>query len=115
MTCRITLLNSVNLTSLAKTFCGPDLDVQPFKIGKDFMVRDEPVSDLQSLADLLQRLETEPTQTIIRGTLIEGKTNYVSRNKETFAANARQWCMIDIDSLEWNGDIQEHEAILAEW
>ena len=113
MTCHITLLNSANLTSLAKTFCGPDLDVQPFKIGKDFMVRDEPVSDLQSLADLLQRLETEPTQTIIRGSLIEGKTNIVSRNKETFAATARQWCMIDIDSLEWDGDIQDRDAMLA--
>jgi len=37
MTCRITLLNSAKLTSLTKTFRGPDLDVQPFKIGKDFV------------------------------------------------------------------------------
>jgi hypothetical protein len=113
MTCRITLLNSAKLTSLTKTFCGPDLDVQPFKIGKDFVVVEEPVSDLKSLANLLQRLENEPTQAIIRGSLIAGKKNHVSRNKETFAATARQWCMIDIDSLEWDGDIQDHEAMLS--
>ena len=68
---------------------------------------------MKSLANLLQRLENEPTQAIIRGSLIEGKTNIVPRNKETFAATARQWCMIDIDSLEWDGDIQDHEAMLS--
>ena len=99
----ITLLTSANHTSLTKTISGPDLKVRPFKIGKDFYVSEAPVSDLQSLSELLQRLESEATQMIIRGSLIEGKTNHVSRNKETFAATARQWCMIDIDSLEWVG------------
>ena len=113
MTCRITLLNSAKFTSLTKTFCGPDLDVQPFKIGKDFIVGEEPVSDLQSLADLLQRLETEPTKTIIRGSLIEGQTTPVPRNKETFTSTACQWCMIDIDSLEWDGDIQDQETMVS--
>ena len=90
MTCHITLLTSVTQASLTKTFSGPDLEVQPFKIGKDFYVSEEPVSDLQSLSELLRRLESEPTQAIIRGSLIEGKTNIVPRNKETFAATARQ-------------------------
>ena len=89
MTCHITLLTSAHRTHLTKTFSGPDLKVQSFKIGRDFYVREEPVSDLQSLSELLQRLENEPTQTIIRGALIEGKTHIVSRNKETFAATAR--------------------------
>ena len=109
----ITLLTSAHRTSLTKTFSAPDLKVQPFKIGKDFTVSEEPVSDLQSLCELLQRLESEPTQTIIRGSLIAGKKNHLSRNKETFSATARQWCMIDIDSLEWDGDIQDHEAMLS--
>ena len=113
MTCYITLLTSVTQASLTKTFSGPDLKVRPFKIGKDFTVSEEPVSDLQSLSELLRRLESEPSQTIIRGSLIEGKTNIVSRNKETFAATARQWCMIDIDSLEWEDDIHDREAMLA--
>ena len=90
ITCRITLLTSASLKSLTKTFSGPDLEVQPFKIGKDFYVSEEPVSDLQSLSELLRRLESEPTQAIIRGSLIEGKTNIVPRNKETFAATVRQ-------------------------
>jgi len=110
---RITLLTSVTQASLTKTFSGPDLKVRPFKIDKDFTVSEEPVSDLQSLAELLLRLESEPTQTIIRGSLIEGKTNIVPRNKETFAATARQWCMIDIDSLEWEDDIHDQEAMLS--
>jgi hypothetical protein len=113
MTCHITLLTSSHQNSLTKTFSGPDLEVQPFKIGKDFYVSEEPVSDLQSLSELLRRLESEPTQTIIRGSLIEGKTNPVLRNNETFAATARQWCMIDIDSLDWDGDIKDQQAILA--
>ena len=99
MTCYITLLTSVTQASLTKTFSGLDLKVKRFEIGKDFTVSEEPVSDLQSLANLLQRLENDLTRTIIRGSLIEGKTNIVPRNKETFAATARQWCMIDIDSL----------------
>jgi hypothetical protein len=113
MTCCITLLTPTNLTSFTKTFCSPDLDVQPFKIGKDFIVGEEPVSDLQSLADLLQRLETEPTKTIIRGSLIEGQTTPVPRNKETFSGTPRQWCMIDIDSLAWDGDINNQQAMLS--
>lgn len=113
MTCRITLLNSAKLTSLTKTFCGPDLDVQPFKIGKDFVVVEEPVSDLKSLANLLQRLENDPTRTIIRGSLTADQTNPVPRNKETFSGTPRQWCMIDIDSLAWDGDINDQKAILA--
>ena len=105
MTSHITLLTSANLKSLTKTFSGLDLKVQSFEFGKDFYVSQEPVSDLKGLSELLQRLENEPTQTIIRRSLIEGKTNIVSRNKETFAATARQWCMIDIDSFDWEGDI----------
>ena len=109
----ITLLTSAHLKSLTKTFSGSDLKLQRFGIGKDFYANEEPVSDLQSLSELLRRLESEPSQTIIRGSLIEGKTNIISRNTETFAATARQWCMIDIDSLEWNGNIQDQEAMLS--
>ena len=53
MTCHITLLISVTQASLSKTFSGPDLEVQRFEIGKDFTVSEEPVSDLQSLSELL--------------------------------------------------------------
>ena len=113
MTCRITLLTSANHTSLVKTFSGPDLKEQSFAIGKDFKVIEEPASGLLSLSKVLQKLANDPTQTIIRGSLPEGKTNPVPRNKETFAATSRQWCMIDIDSLAWDGDINDQQAMLS--
>ena len=113
MTCHITLLTSATCNSLTKTFSSPDLKVQRFEIGKDFYVSEEPVSDLQSLAELLQRLESEPTRTIVRGSLTTDQANPIARNKEKFAATASQWCMIDIDSLEWDGDIHDQEVMLA--
>ena len=67
----LTLLTSATRTSLVKTFSGSGLEEQPFSIGKEFHVSEEPVSDLQSLSKILQRLENDPTQTIIRGSLIE--------------------------------------------
>ena len=57
MTCHITLLTSAHHNSLTKTFSGPDLEIQRFEIVKDFTVSEEPVSDLQSLSELLLRLE----------------------------------------------------------
>ena len=109
----VTILTSASHTSLAKTFSGSDLKGQAFAIGKNFYVTEEPVSNLQILSKALQRLENDPTQTIIRGSLPEGKTNPVPRNKETFTATSRQWCMIDIDSLAWDGDINDQQAMLS--
>ena len=109
----IIIVSSITQTSLVKTFSGPELTENSFAIGKEFHVSEEPVSDLQSLSKILQRLEYDPTQTIIRGSLIEGKTNPVPRNKETFTSTPRQWCMIDIDSLAWDGDINDHRAMLS--
>ena len=94
MACHITLLTSASLKSLTKTFSGPDLKEQRFKIAKDFTVSEEPVSDLQNLSDLLRRLESEPTQAIIRRSLIEGKTNPVLRNKETFSTTPCARCIV---------------------
>ncbi|MBT6392638.1 MAG: hypothetical protein HOJ73_04545, partial [Nitrosomonadales bacterium] len=108
-----TLLTSATQASLVKIFSGPDLKEQSFIIGKDFHVSEEPVSNLQSLSKILQNLENDSTCTIIRGSLIEDQTNPVSRNKETFTAIPRQWCMIDIDSLAWDGDIKDQKVMLA--
>ena len=109
----LTILTSDTQTPLVKTFSGSGLEEQPFAAGKDFNVSEEPISDLQSLSVLLYRLENDPTRTIIRGSLVEGKTNSVPRNKGTFTATPRQWCMIDIDSIAWDGDINDQKAILA--
>ena len=113
MNAKILVLTSESNTSTTKTFSGPDLQEQAFAIGKEFYATEEPVSNLQSLSTLLQKLENDPTRTIIRGSLSEGKTNPVPRNKETFTATPRQWCMIDIDNLAWDGDINDQQAMLA--
>ena len=63
----VTLLKSTSGHSLVKSFSGPDVIPQPFSTGKLFNVSEEPVSDLQSLAALLQRLENDPKLTVIRG------------------------------------------------
>ena len=109
----ITLLKSASGHSLVKSFRDPDLTKQNFSIGNSFQVVEEQVSDLNSLSNVLQRLENEPTHTIIRGSLVDGQAGPVHRNKKTFAATPRQWCMIDIDSLAWNGDSSDQQAMLS--
>ena len=109
----ISILTSTIKKQLTKTFSGSEFAEQRFSIDKQFSLSQETVGDLQSLSKLLQRLENDPTQTIIRGSLIEDQANPVSRNKETFTAIPRQWCMIDIDSLAWDGDISDQKAMLS--
>jgi hypothetical protein len=74
----MTLLTSVSGHSLLKSFSGTDVIQQPFSTGKLFNVAEEPVSDLQSLSALLQRLENDPKHTVIRGSLVDGKNSPVS-------------------------------------
>ena len=109
----MTLLTSASGHALVKNFSGPDVIQQPFSTGKLFNVAEEPVSDLQSLSALLQRLENDPTHTVIRGSLMEAQSSPVPRNKETFLATPRQWCMIDIDSLAWGDDLSDQQAMLS--
>ena len=109
----MTLLTSATGHALVKSFSGPDVIQQSFSTGKLFNVSEEPVSDFQSLAALLQRLESDPTRTVIRGSLTDGHNSPVPRNKETFTATPRQWCMIDIDSLAWEGDLSDQQAMVS--
>ena len=52
----LTILTSDTQTPLVKTFSGSGLEEQSFAAGKDFNVSEEPISDLQSLSKVLQRL-----------------------------------------------------------
>jgi hypothetical protein len=113
MTEVMTLLKSATGHALVKSFSGTDLTQQPFSTGKLFNVSEEPVSDLKSLSALLQRLENDPTHTIIRGSLVDGQNSPVTRNKNTFTAIPRQWCMIDIDSLAWDGDVSDQQEMVS--
>ena len=109
----VTILTSASEHSLVKSFSGSDLTLQPFSTGKLFNVSEEPVSDLKSLSALLQRLENDPKHTVIRGSLTGDQSSPVPRNKEAFTAIPRQWCMIDIDSLAWDGDLSDQQEIVS--
>ena len=113
MTDVTTLLTSTTGHALVKSFSGPDVIQQPFSTGKLFNVSEEPVSDLNSLSALLQRLEDDPTHTIIRGSLVDGQSSPVPRNKETLISTPRQWCMVDIDSLAWGGDVSDQQEMVS--
>ena len=109
----MTLLTSVSGHALVKSFSGTDVTQQPFSTGSLFNVSEEPVSDLQSLSALLQRLENDPKHTVIRGSLTDDQSSPVPRKMEYFTATPRQWCMIDIDSLSWDGDTSDQKAMLT--
>ena len=102
---RVTILNLTAGKKIAKAFRGADYQVVQFNPGSEFLVAQTTINNLESFASVINALETEPSKAIIRGSLIEGQTNPVQRNKDTFAAAPRQWCMINIDSIAWGGDI----------
>ena len=86
----LTFLKSASGLALAKIFSGTALTQQPFSIGSLFNVTEEPVSDLHSLSARLQKLEDDPTHTVIRGVLKESQSSTVPRNKETFISKPRR-------------------------
>ena len=102
----VTILTSANHTSLVKTFSGPDLTEQPFAIGKDFNVTEEPVSNLQSLSKILQRLEYDPTQTSLHyfvkvRSLMIGKAAPRSISIEGIKGTPPEVWMSDNEALWW--------------
>ena len=44
---------------------------------------------------------------------MDGQSSPVPRNKDTLISTPRQWCMIDIDSLAWDGDVSDQQAMLS--
>ena len=109
----VTILTSATGKHIAKAFRGSEHQAVQFNPGSEFLVKQIPVNNLESLAAVISALETEPTKAIIRGSLLEDGSGLVPRNKDTFTATPRQWCMIDIDSLAWNGDIIDQHAMLS--
>ena len=109
----VTILTSATGKHIAKAFRGSEHQAVQFNPGSEFQVKQIPVNNLESLAAVISALETEPTKAIIRGSLLEDGSGLVPRNKNTFVATPRQWCMIDIDSLAWNGDIIDQHAMLS--
>ena len=108
----VTILSSSTGHSLSKAFIGEKYVSNKFNPGTTFTTSQVTVKDLDSLADLLRSLEAEPTKTIIRGKSISDATGVVTRTKDQFKPAEHQWCMIDIDSLESGGDINDQQAML---
>jgi putative DNA primase/helicase len=109
----ITVLTSATGHALVKSFSGEDITPQPFSTGKLFNLFEEPISDLKGLSALLQRLENDPTHTVIRGSPTDDQCSPVPRKLEYFTTIPRQWCMIDIDSIAWDGDLSDQQAMLS--
>ena len=109
----ITVLTSATGHALVKSFSGEDITPQPFSTGKLFNLFEEPISDLKGLSALLQRLENDPTHTVIRGSPTDDQCSPVPRKLEYFTTIPRQWCMIDIDSISWDGDLSDQQAMLS--
>jgi hypothetical protein len=91
----VTVLTPASGHSLVKNFRGPDLTIQSFSVGNSFQIAEEQVSDLNSLSNVLRRLENEPTYTIIRGSLVDGQAGPVRRNKEISISTPRQGLFIE--------------------
>ena len=98
---------------MSKAFIGESYVSNKFNPGTTFTDSEVTVKDLDSLAVLLRSLEPEPTKTIIRGKSISDSRGVVNRTKDQFRPAKRQWCMIDIDSLGWDGDIHDQKAMLS--
>ena len=99
----VTILTSSTGKHITKAFRGPDYQTVQFNPGSEFLVTQTPVHNLEGLAAVISNLETEPTKAVVRGSLIKDPSGPVPRNKDTFASASHQWCMIDIDSLAWDG------------
>jgi hypothetical protein len=108
----LTVLTS-STTQLTKAFSSEDLKELPFSQGKMFSANTHPVHDLESLSGVLKDLEADPSKTVIRGQLRDCDSVSVRRAKGYFEPTSRQWCMIDIDSLEWEGDAQDQKAMVS--
>ena len=109
----VTILTSATGKHIAKAFRGSEHQAVQFNPGLEFLVKQIPVNNLESLTALISALETEPTKAIIRGSLLEDGSDLVPRNKETFASASHQCCMIDIDSLAWDGAFDNQQASVA--
>ena len=100
----VTIITSANKNQIVKSFDGVDYKPSKFSPGSEFLVSQHPVHDLQSLASVIAGLEAEPTKAVLRGQPLLPENNPVARQSQNFSYTFRHWCMIDIDSLPWNGN-----------
>jgi hypothetical protein len=100
----VTIITSVTNNQIVKSFGGTDYQSLKFSPGLEFCSSQHPVHDLPSLASVIGRLEDEPTKAVIRGLPLLPENEPVARQSQNFSTTSHHWCMIDIDSLPWDGD-----------
>ena len=112
MTDALTILKAPS--PIGKSFRGTKFEPEPFKIARLFDVAEIGVHDLSSLAQALFSIEKQSYKAIIRGSLHNRVTRFLQlpRTKEIFQPVARQWCMLDIDGLDWDGPLSDTNRVL---
>ena len=95
----LTIITSVTNNQVVKSFGGADYQQLKFNPDSKFLVSQQPVHDLQSLASVIGGLETEPTKTVIRGLPLLPNEDIIANKSQNSSTTSRHWCMIDIDSL----------------
>ena len=108
----VTIITYVTNNQIVKSFHGGDYQPLKFGPGSEFLVSQRPVHDLQSLASVIGGLEGEATKAVLRGLPLLPENEPVARQSQNFSSISHHWCMIDIDSLPWNGDLQDQKAML---
>ena len=112
MTDTVTIITSDTNNQIVKSFVGADYQQLKFSPGLEFLASQHPVDDLQSLASVISGLEAELTKAVIRGLPLLPENEPVARQSQNFSSTSHHWCMIDIDSLPWNGNLQDYKAML---
>ena len=108
----VSIIASVTNNQIVKSFGGADYQQLKFSPSSKFLVSQHPVHDLQSLASVIGRLEAELIKAVIRGLPLLPENEPVARQSQNFSSISHHWCMIDIDSLAWDGDLHDHKAML---
>ena len=110
--CPVTIITSATGNQIAKVFYDPAYQPLKFSPSSKFLVSQQPVHDLQSLASIIGGLEGDPTKAVIRGLPLLPENKPFARQSQNFSFISHHWCMIDIDSLPWDGDLHDHKAML---
>ena len=108
----VTIITSATKNQIVKSFGGPDYQSLKFSPGSDFLVSQNPVHDLQSLASVISGLKGDLTKAVTGGLPLLPENEPVAKQSQNFSTTSHHWYMIDIDSLPWDGDLQDHKAML---
>jgi hypothetical protein len=87
----VTIITSVTNNQLVKSFGSADYQLLKFSSGEKFLVSQQPVDDLPSLASVISELEAEPTKAVIRGLPLLRENDPVDRQSQNFSPKSHHW------------------------